>query len=127
METGQRQSGRQPIPVEGRAKQRHGARYELRIRARRSSEVDSEKRSIQVHVVSTIAIEGSDIVLHWGVKRGGKGEWCAAPSESLPEGTNVMPDGKAAQTVLQPRGESACARSRASTSTAVHWEPFDQR
>ncbi|CAN8066670.1 unnamed protein product [Agarophyton chilense] len=70
------------------------------------SEVASEKRRVQVHVVSTIAVEGSGIVLHWGVKRGRKGGWCAAPSDALPEDTKVMPDGKAAQTILRPQGES---------------------
>eukprot|EP00178_Gracilaria_changii_P016424 TRINITY_DN469_c0_g2_i1.p1 TRINITY_DN469_c0_g2~~TRINITY_DN469_c0_g2_i1.p1 ORF type:complete len:1345 (-),score=215.46 TRINITY_DN469_c0_g2_i1:10138-14172(-) len=75
---------------------------------------DSEQRRVQVHVVSTLSIEGSDIVLHWGVKRGRKSGWSVAPSDSLPEHTNVMPDGKAAQTVLQPHGESGLRTLRIS-------------
>ncbi|PXF48990.1 Alpha-glucan water dikinase, chloroplastic [Gracilariopsis chorda] len=69
-------------------------------------EMQLEERRIRVHVVSTLSVEGSDIVLHWGVKKGRKGGWHPAPSECRPEDSTAMPDGKAVQTVLKLQGDS---------------------
>ena len=34
----------------------------------------------------------SDMVLHWGVKRSGKGDWLAPPEGIIPKGSTVMND-----------------------------------
>lgn len=60
----------------------------------------------QVHVVSTLALEGSDIILHWGIKKGRSKGWVSAQPEAWPPGTTPMEDGKAVQTVLSPHGKS---------------------
>lgn len=63
-------------------------------------------RSSQVVVASTLALDGSDVVLHWGVKRGRQGGWKGAAEATRPPNTVAMPDGKALQTTLSPHGES---------------------
>lgn len=32
----------------------------------------------------------ADMVLHWGVKRSGKGDWLAPPEETIPEGSTIL-------------------------------------
>lgn len=64
------------------------------------------KLSSQVFIASTLALEGSQIILHWGVKVGRESSWQSANPESWPEGSTRMDDGKAVQTVLADQGNS---------------------
>lgn len=64
------------------------------------------KGTSRVFIASTIALEGSDVVLHWGVKCGRQAGWKSANAESWPPNSVQMGDGKAVQTVLTPHGSS---------------------
>lgn len=83
-------------------------RIHVFIPASTDDEQDSPREHIPVHILvaSTLALEGSDIVLHWGVKKGRQSGWHGPPQTSFPPNTHAMPDGKAAQTRLKLEGES---------------------
>lgn len=69
-------------------------------------EVPGKKSSSIIHVVSTLALQGSDVFLHWGVKHGRNSEWHAPKPDAWPPNTNATDDGKAVQTKLEPHGSS---------------------
>lgn len=72
-----------------------------------NSEDDPSKMSgSQIFIVSTLALQGSDIILHWGVKKGRTSGWVSAEPHAWPPNTIPMEDGKAVQTKLEPFGES---------------------
>lgn len=60
----------------------------------------------QILVASTLALEGSDIILHWGVKKGRNAGWTIPPTLAFPPNSRAMPDGKAIQTKLALHGDS---------------------
>lgn len=70
------------------------------------SESPKERSPGHILVASTLTLEGSDIILHWGIKKGRQSGWSAPPKSSFPSGTVAMPDGKAVQTKLEALGES---------------------
>lgn len=63
-----------------------------------------------VFVASTLALEGSDIVLHWGVKHGRHSGWIAPQPDAWPKNTSPMDDGKAVQTRLENYGSNCGVR-----------------
>lgn len=69
---------------------------------------DKKQSSIlsQVHIASTLALEGSDIILHWGVKKGKNSGWESANKQAWPQNSHEMDDGKAVQTKLTVQGSS---------------------
>lgn len=71
-----------------------------------TDEVPGKKSSSIVHIVSTLALQGSDIILHWGTKKGRNSGWHAASPDAWPPNTNLMDDGKAVQTKLEAYGSS---------------------
>lgn len=58
------------------------------------------KAPARVIIACTLALQGSKIILHWGVKRGRNSSWQSANEDAWPENSTPMPDGKAVQTVL---------------------------
>ena len=78
----------------------------------------------KVYVVSTLALEGSAVILHWGVKKGRQAGWQAASEDAWPPNSVAMEDGKAVQTVLSPQGTSglrtACISNLAGDVAGVH-------
>lgn len=77
------------------------------IPADMNDEPDSPRGPVPVQILaaSTLALEGSDIILHWGVKRGRQAGWLAPAEGSFPPDTKLMPDGKAVQTRLKMNGD----------------------
>lgn len=72
-------------------------------------EADSPREAaVPVHILvaSTLALEGSDIVMHWGVKKGRQSGWHLPSATAFPPNTRAMPDGKAAQTCLGMEGDT---------------------
>lgn len=69
-------------------------------------EIPGKKSTSVVHVVSTLALQGSDIIMHWGVKKGRNSGWHAPLPDAWPPNTNAMDDGKAVQTKLESHGSS---------------------
>lgn len=67
-------------------------------------EVPGKPSSAQIVIASTLALEGSEIILHWGVKKGRHSGWSAPQPDAWPKGTHRMDDGKAVQTRLEPYG-----------------------
>mmetsp|Transcript_17396 Transcript_17396/g.44364 ORF Transcript_17396/g.44364 Transcript_17396/m.44364 type:complete len:1181 (-) Transcript_17396:1181-4723(-) len=55
-----------------------------------------------VLAATTILLGGQKILLHWGLRKGRRGGWSAAPEAAWPPGTMRMKDGKAVQTEMQP-------------------------
>eukprot|EP00177_Eucheuma_denticulatum_P006207 GFKZ01011322.1.p1 GENE.GFKZ01011322.1~~GFKZ01011322.1.p1 ORF type:complete len:1339 (+),score=210.60 GFKZ01011322.1:272-4288(+) len=75
-----------------------------------SDDIPGRQSSSQVFIASTLALEGSDIILHWGVKKGRNSGWIAAQPDAWPKNTNRMDDGKAVQTRLEPYGSQCGVR-----------------
>lgn len=62
--------------------------------------------SSQILVASSLALHGSDIVLHWGVKKPNHSGWILPDEQTFPPKTIVTSDRKAAQTTLAPQGDT---------------------
>lgn len=75
----------------------------------------ADRAGSQVFVVSTLALGGSDIILHWGVRKGRATGWSSAEPDAWPPNTTPTDDGKAVQTKLEQVGESgvrvACVKN----------------
>lgn len=71
-------------------------------------EDDSARENTPAHILvaSSLALQGSDIVLHWGVKKAQNSGWVVPDEGMFPPKTTVMNDHKAVQTVLLPQGDT---------------------
>lgn len=57
-------------------------------------------------VACTIAADGADVFLHWGIKTMGRHGWIPPPAELWPPQSRASPDGKAVQTLLPTVGKN---------------------
>lgn len=73
-------------------------------------EIPGKTSSSRVYIASTLALEGSDIILHWGVKKGRQSGWTAPQPDAWPKDTYRMDDGKAVQTRFEPYGSDCGVR-----------------
>ena len=52
----------------------------------------------------------ADMVLHWGVKRKGLGDWLAPPEDIIPEGSTILSEVRAPSGRSSPEREAAGSR-----------------
>lgn len=79
-----------------------------------AAKTESDTSPACILIASSLALEGADVYLHWGTKKGRRGAWVAPPESAWPPATSATSDGKAVQTKLVPKGDSGLCVSQIS-------------